>query len=370
MSMFKTPGEFRAPLSRISGDADELEAEGRGGATRPGDAGVGDDPQDAGGVRDSLDSLNPAPGVDASRRRRPQGRGFSDAMGFDIQPPPPPPPTTGANQKSKFMEEDVAEEAMVEVDVVLRKEDYGVPGTQDFRKNMTLATTSLPNKFGVANHKIVSKAAAEDGDQAGFQYVQQMIVSIIHRVKEAHQHAVRMDFMDICEIAEPKGDLDSYNCTDWWNDAKINIFLEWDSCSEEQVMAWQLSINRRFSEANQTASRWLKSFIYNSSTDSLRSAVDKKYSVLEPKHRGGVIYLFYTLCEMFEMDGDIKDAMISFIALFKRRGLARYVGENALLASEELLGVCKRLDAAKALRKEHINDICIGLTIVNNTRFK
>ena len=92
--------------------------------------------------------------------------------------------------------------------------------------------------------------------------------------------------------------------------------------------------------------------------------------MLEPKHRGSVIYLFYTLSEMFEMDGDIKDAMIGFIALFKRRGLARYVGENALLASEELLGVCKRLDAAKALRKEHINDICIGLTIVNNTRFK
>ena len=375
--LFKTPGDIDSKLSgasRVSGtggdDEFDLLPEGGEGAARsptPGDTGRAG----GAGARDSLDSRAPPPGVDTRRRRRPQGRGFSDAMGFDIELPPPPPVTSGPDQKSKFvMEEDVADTACLDIDVILKKEDYGAPGSKDFRNNMKLATDPLPDKLGVANHKIVRKGGAEDGDQTDFQWIQQVIVSIIHRVKEANQHAIKMDWTDIFEVAELEGDLDSDNCADWWNDAKINIFLHWDSCSVEQITAWQLSINRKFSAENRTASRWLKSFIYNSSTDSLRSAVDKKYSLLDPKFRGGVIYLYYTLCEMFEMDSDVKDAMLGFIALFKRRGLARYVGENVLLASEELLGVCRRLHAANALLKDHVNDICIGLTIVNNTRFK
>jgi hypothetical protein len=50
--------------------------------------------------------------------------------------------------------------------------------------------------------------------------------------------------------------------------------------------------------------------------------------------------------EMFQMSHEVKDAMLSFLALFKRKGISRYQGKNVLLAAEEVLGVCKRLDAA------------------------
>ena len=42
--------------------------------------------------------------------------------------------------------------------------------------------------------------------------------------------------------------------------------------------------------------------------------------------------------------------MISFSAFFKKRGIAtKYSGENVLIASEELIGVCESLDAINAL---------------------
>ena len=52
---------------------------------------------------------------------------------------------------------------------------------------------------------------------------------------------------------------------------------------------------------------------------------------------------FLTLCELFQMSREIKLAMISFIEYLKKKGVATYSGENVLIASEELLGVCKRL---------------------------
>ena len=66
----------------------------------------------------------------------------------------------------------------------------------------------------------------------------------------------------------------------------------------EQVLAWQYSINKRFSLSDCVASKWLKEFVYASSTDSLRSAVDKKYGKLGKNAKGGLLYLYLTLCEM------------------------------------------------------------------------
>ena len=55
---------------------------------------------------------------------------------------------------------------------------------------------------------------------------------------------------------------------------------------------------------------------------------------------------------------------------FKRRDIANYPGENVLVASNELLGVCKSLDVVDALTDEHVIDVLTGLSIVNNLRFK
>ena len=208
--LFRTPGDLPG-ASRISDTERAEEFEVLPGAAAEGSRTAGDD-EGAGGVgaRDSLDSRAPPPGVDARRRRRPHGRGFSDAMGFELELPPPPPVTSGPDQKSKFvMEEDVAETTMLDVDVILKQEDYGAPGSKEHRNNMKLATDPLPDKLGVANHKIVRKGGAEAGDQTDFQWIQQVIVSIIHRVKEANNHAIKMDWKDIFKVAQLEGDLDS-----------------------------------------------------------------------------------------------------------------------------------------------------------------
>ena len=65
------------------------------------------------------------------------------------------------------------------------------------------------------------------------------------------------------------------------------------------------------------------------------------------------------------MSKKVKNAMLTFIEFFKKHGIAKYEGENVLVAAEQLLGVCKRLDAVKALTEEHVHDILTGLSIVN-----
>ena len=96
----------------------------------------------------------------------------------------------------------------------------------------------------------------------------------------------------------------------------------------------------------------------------------KKYDDLEVKLRGGVIYAYLTLREMFEVNRDTEESMKSFLAFFKKRGVAHYPGENVVVASTELLGVCKRLASVNALTSENVHDVLTGLSICNNTRFK
>ena len=137
-----------------------------------------------------------------------------------------------------------------------------------------------------------------------------------------------------------------------------------------QVRRWQYSINKRFGNADRIASNWLFTFVSDSSTDSLRTAVTKKYEKLDSNQRGGVIYLYLTLCEMFQMSREVEEAMFKFIEIFKRSGISRFTGENVLVVQEEVTGVCKRLDSIGALRSEHVMDILTGLGICSNTKFR
>ena len=109
-----------------------------------------------------------------------------------------------------------------------------------------------------------------------------------------------------------RGNLNSTNPAHWWDSSQITIWSEWEKTSEKEVRAWQYCINKHFSSENCTASTWLKEFVYNLSTDALRIAVTKKYERLPDAQLSGVIYLYYTLCEMFEMSREVKEAMISF----------------------------------------------------------
>ena len=42
--------------------------------------------------------------------------------------------------------------------------------------------------------------------------------------------------------------------------------------------------------------------------------------------------------------------MLTFLDLFKHKDVAQYTGENIMLISEELLGVCKWLDMVHVLQ--------------------
>ena len=304
----------------------------------------------AAGRRD--DELDFGDGIGASG-----GRTASDA----------PPKST--KQLRKFVRDVPVDDAdMLTIDVTLRKEDYGAPGSSDFRKNQAFATAGLHEKFGVARHKIVS--GAEEGDQAKSAHVQQVIVGILHRITEGQQRSKAMDFMDVCTVSGLGGNLESDNPRDWWDGTEIDIWEDWDLITEGQMRRWQYSVNKYFSDEDRIASNWLQIFVYNSSTDSLKTAVSKKYKKLPADQRGGPMYLWLTLCEMFHMSREVKDAMLKFLDIFKRNGVSRYTGENVLVVSEEIMGVCKRLDAAKALTYDHVIEILMGLSICTNKRFR
>ena len=53
------------------------------------------------------------------------------------------------------------------------------------------------------------------------------------------------------------------------------------------------------------------------------------------------MYLYLALSKMFQMSWLVKEAMLTFINLFKHYGVAQYTGENIILIPEELLGVGK-----------------------------
>jgi hypothetical protein len=217
------------------------------------------------------------------------GDGFGASGGRKASDAPP----KSTKQLRKFVRDVAVDDAnMLTIDVTLRKEDYGAPGSSDYRKNQAFATAGLAEKFGVARHKIVS--GGEEGDQSKSAHVQQVIVSILHRITEGHQRSKAMDFMDICNVSGLGGNLDSPNPRDWWDGSEINIWEDWDLCTEGQICRWQFSVNKFFSDEDRIASNWLQIFVYNTSTDSLKTAVMKKYNKVPPDQRGGVMYLYLT----------------------------------------------------------------------------
>ena len=157
--------------------------------------------------------------------------------------------------------------------------------------------------------------------------------------------------MDICNVSQLGGNLSSNNPVDWWDGSKVNLWTDWDLCTHKQIWRWQFSVNKFFSDEDRIVSNWLQVFVYNSSTDLLWTAVAKKYNKLPLNQKGGVTYLFLTLCEMFQMSRKVKEAMFKFLEIFKHNVVSRYTGENICVVSEEILGVCKRLDMVKALQE-------------------
>lgn len=176
------------------------------------------------------------------------------------------PPSTHADKFTRTV--DVPDSDMLETQVTLSKANYGRVGSSDYRKNMLMATTPLSEKFGVAKHKVLSDL--EEGDQSKNMYVQQVIVSVIHRVKEGLQRARAMDWMTICVMPHLLEVDTSKHPSTWWDNSEVCLWTDPEQVTEKEARVWQYCINKRFSEGDQVASNWLKDFVYGSSTDALR----------------------------------------------------------------------------------------------------
>lgn len=380
-SRFRVPTSYNPTTERLRRVSTSLLRNAPGGVA---DQFGGTTPAAGGAGRQQQQRQNippPPPPPRAPPTPRPtlrQGQfGTANRTATSSQQPLPPRPTQGPQwvpapsvQHSKFVRDtDLADEFMLDIEVSLKKEDYGVLGSSDYRKNRAMATAALSDKFGVARHKILTDA--EEGDQSKYSHIQAVIVSVLHRVKQGETRAKAVDWMDICTIPFlVESNLDNPDCATWWDSSEINIWQDWDVLTENQVRRWQYSINKRFSDGDRIASNWLYTFVADSSTDSLRTAVLKKYEKLDVSQKGGVIYLFLTLREMFQMSREVEEAMHKFIELFKRTGVSRFTGENLLVVQEQVTGVCKRLDSIGALRPEHVMDILSGLAICTNTKFR
>ena len=275
-------------------------------------------------------------------------------------------------QKGKFvLETDIPDDQMLDIGVTLKKQNYGKEGTKEWKYNMELATRPLSQEFGVGKHRITTRLSeAGDGDQTQYLHVQQTISSLVYRMDEGHKRAEAMDWMDICTLPRLAGDTSSHDPSEWWDESQINIWKDWDSLEEGQVHAWQYSINKRFSEGDRVASRWLKSFVANSSSGALRALIDKKYDKLPPNQQGGVIYLYYATEAMFTMSRDVKAACLGYFAYIRKKGLAAIPNENVAVLEIEYLGVARRLNAAGSLQDEVVEDLLEGLCICSNAKFR
>lgn len=119
------------------------------------------------------------------------------------------------HQGSKFvLTANVQDEDMLDINIFLCKEEYGVAGSSKYCKNKALPTALLSKKFCVAHHNVSHISDREEGDQSHTQQVQQVIFRFLHRIHEGHQHSKAMDFMNICLVVKLDGNLERNNCYD------------------------------------------------------------------------------------------------------------------------------------------------------------
>ncbi len=102
-------------------------------------------------------------------------------------------------------------------------------------------------------------------------------------------------------------------------------------------------MNKRFLDGDRIASNWLYTFVADSSMDSLCTVVHKRYDKLDVSQKGSVVYLYLTLCEMFQMLWEVEEAMHKVIEIFKRTGVSKYTGENLLVVQEQIAGIANGL---------------------------
>ena len=102
----------------------------------------------------------------------------------------------------------------------------------------------------------------------------------------------------------------------------------------------------------------------------LHGSIKPQYESLTLSQRGGIIYLWLLLSEMFKMTRDVVTSLKEYIKRFTQEGVSKISGENVSVVVKQLRTVCVRLDEINALPDETPINILTGFTICSVNDFK
>ncbi len=84
----------------------------------------------------------------------------------------------------------------------------------------------------------------------------------------------------------------------------------------------------------------------------LRQCVDVHYNSLDAVKKGGVVYFYFILQEMFQMTTNVVTALNTTFTKFKKEGLLKICDENVSVAAHQLEGVATCLNEIGELPSE------------------
>lgn len=112
-----------------------------------------------------------------------------------------------------------------------------------------IASRAFPIFFGVAKHKIITIGRTNPtvGNAQTTLQIQEKITSISARTKNVDRRRNQVDFMAACLVPRLKYTAgSSMDPSKFWHNSKINMWICWDTPTEERVLSWQLSIDEIF----------------------------------------------------------------------------------------------------------------------------
>ncbi len=255
-------------------------------------------------------------------------------------------------------------------EIVIKKGDRGVPGMSEYRKAYSLITAALEEKFGAAKHFVVSSRDGEtNSGNTKYKNIQEQFAGNFAKLAVAKKHCIAFDLMEVLEIPNYRNKSAAHPAQCWGTETK-NLIKHWSNFELEQIVDWQQDSNRFGGEVNCQTSQWLQTFLYNSCTVELRSCVDVTYDTLEAVERGGVVYFYLILVEMFQMTTDVVTALKSTFTNFRKEGLLKIPHENVSVISRQLEAMAVSLNEVGALPDKAPLDTLEGLSICSCAPFK
>ena len=138
-------------------------------------------------------------------------------------------------------------------------------------------------KFGAPHHFVSSRdGKVEEGNETKDRRIQETFVSNYDKVEQAERRAVQYDMMAVTMI-RPIKDARARTPAKMFDvhGEPINMYRHWLVIDFNHVFFWQRAINKWGSAEDRQSSKWLHSFLYQTSTQDLRDRVDSQYKRLD-----------------------------------------------------------------------------------------